>query len=179
MKNGFTFNDRHSSEFGITYKADSRVLLPEKRRSGIMVPGRSGAYYQYDGAYNAREETFTCYFQPQQGKTTAITTRNIAGWLSGRGRIIFDDEPDKYYIAVLAGAPPLDRHLKFGEFELTFLYNPPFAFSIAEQIMSLTLGTNRIQYKGTEATPARIIITNNGTGAIQTIKLTAIKRRVE
>ena len=179
MRNhGFTFKYVHSSIYGITYRADSRMLLPETRKSGITIPGRSGTYYQRDGAYNTREESFTCYYQPKISQTTARATRDIAMWLSGRGQIVFDDEPDKYYIGMLSGAPPLDRHLKYGEFELTFLYDPPFAFG-AEQRKPLAVGVNPIAYAGTAETPCQIIINNTGSTTVQTLKITAIRRRAE
>ena len=94
---GFTFNGVHSSEFNIYCDPASRQLIPEKRRSLTVVPGRSGSFAQTDGAYNDRSESFTCYYTRQPGTDIARQAREIAAWLSENGVLRFDSEPDKYY----------------------------------------------------------------------------------
>ncbi len=143
-----------------------------------MIPGRSG---YYDGAsggvYDERIEAIHCSFKCPSGKTVPEVCREIAWWLSGTGRLVYEKEPDKYYMAQLSGGPPMAQHLKYGEFDLTWSYNPPFAFgrTVTQPICS---GENPIGYRGTVETPCVIILRNLSGADVQTVTITAIKRSV-
>jgi len=172
---GFVFNGRHSSEFNIYCDPASRQLIPEKRRLFTVVPGRSGSYAQEDGAYNVRTESFNCWYTRQPGTDIAQQAREIAAWLSENGELRFDSEPDKYYKAYFTGAPPLAKHLLYGEFTLTFAYSPPFAFGEQQSVTLLITGDTDvlpIQVLGTAATPCRIIIDNIGDTTIENLRIT-------
>lgn len=175
---GFSFRGRHSNEFGIFTQDQSRMILPPRREGRIVIPGRSG---WYDGAapgvYDERVESVLCSFKRPAGHTVPELCREIAGWLSGVGRLIYDKEPDKYYMARLAGGPPMAQHLKYGEFTLTWSCNPPFAFgrTVTHPIAS---GENRIGYRGTAETPCVIVLNNQSGAEAQTVTITAVKRSV-
>ena len=98
---GFSFKGVHSSKFGIYTQDQSRTLLPPKREGKITIPGRSGYYDDVGAVYNERAESVLCSFVCPEGKTVPEVCREIAYWLSGSGRLIFDREPDKYYLARL------------------------------------------------------------------------------
>lgn len=119
---GFSFKGVHSSKFGIYTQDQSRTLLPPKREGKITIPGRSGYYDDVGAVYNERAESVLCSFVCPEGKTVPEVCREIAYWLSGSGRLIFDREPDKYYLARLSGGPPMSQHLKYGEFTITWSY---------------------------------------------------------
>ncbi len=127
--NGFTFKNRHSSEFGITFSNDNRVLMPQIRRNTINLKGRSGCYDFGSNVYEERTESFHCYFYRRGFDESAEQARQIAFWLSGTGPLIFDDEPNKVYNATVVNAPSLKRRVLYGEFNLDFKFNPPFALS--------------------------------------------------
>ena len=110
---GFSFKGVHSSKFGIYTQDQSRTLLPPKREGKITIPGRSGYYDDVGAVYNERAESVLCSFVCPEGKTVPGVCREIAYWLSGSGRLIFDREPDKYYLARLSGGPPMSQHLKY------------------------------------------------------------------
>ena len=171
---GFTFNGIHSSVYHVYCNPESRVLIPEVRKTGITIPGRSGLHFQKDGAYNIRSESMTCWYTPISGMSLADQTREIAAWLAEEGTLVFDNEPDKYYIACFSGAPPLTRHQKYGEFTLTFTYSPPFAFSALRTVSRVVTRQNAdlvVPVDGTVETPCRIIIRNDGTGTIDNITI--------
>lgn len=172
---GFTFCGKHSSQYGIICDPTTRLLLPEKRRTMIDIPGRSGAYMQSDGTYLIREESFHCYFTKPEDKSLADAVRDIAAWLAVDGTLIFDNEPDKKYTAYYTGTVPSIRHLKYGEFDLTFTYNPPFAYTDMKQkiqVIHSSADGVEIPVEGTAPTPCRIIIQNNGNTTIQNIRVT-------
>lgn len=175
---GFSFRGVHSSKFGIYTKDQSRVLLPPRREGKIIIPGRSGYYDAVKkSTYDERLESILCSFVKPEEKTVPEVCREIAYWLSGTGRLIFDNEPDKYYTAKISGGPPMAQHLKYGEFTLTWSYNPPFAFgeTITQQIAN---GENVIDYQGTAETPCVIVLKNASASDIVNVSITAIKRSV-
>ena len=171
---GFTFALQHSSKFGIVCDPTTRILLPEKRRNMVDIPGRSGAHMHTDGTYRVRQEIFHCYYIPQNGKSLSDATRDIAAWLAKDGVLVFDNEPDKYYTAYFTGAIPSVRHLKYGEFDLTFTYSPPFAYTETKQVVkSITSAEDFVMaiVNGTADTPCRIIIKNEGATTISNIRI--------
>lgn len=174
---GFTFRGTHSSTFGIYTQDQSRTILPSRREGKLAIPGRSG---YYDGApqgvYDERVEVVLCSFKCPQGGTVPEMCREIAYWLSGTGRLVYDKEPDKYYSAHVSGGPPMAQHLKYGEFTLTWSYNPPFAYgrTVTQPIAS---GENRVAYRGTAEAPCVIVLKNLSGADVQNVTITAIKRR--
>ncbi|MCL2751869.1 MAG: phage tail family protein [Firmicutes bacterium] len=171
---GFTYRGVHSSKYNIICDPTSRQLIPERRRNTITVPGRSGSYKQEDGAYNDRSESFRCYYTKREDSNISLQAREIAAWLATEGTLCFDNEPDKYYDAYFAGSPPLTKHLKYGEFDLSFTYSPPFAYT-APQSLIVTLTNEgdeiKIPVAGTAPTPFRIIIKNNGDTVIENLRI--------
>ena len=173
MDGGFIFRGTHSSVYGVYCNPESRVLMPAKRRNPIIIPGRSGAYRQEDGGRDVRLESLSCWYVKKNGTDIAAQARLIAGWLSEEGELAFDSEPGKYYRAYLAGAPPLIKHLQYGEFTLTFEMNPPFAYELPQNHDVTVTGQNPIQLAvgGTVETPVRFIIRNTGTTTIRNLVL--------
>lgn len=172
---GFKFRNVSSKLYGIVCDPTTRMLLPEKRRTIVDIPGRSGVYMQTDGTYLVRSETFHCYFIKPENKTLAEAARDIAAWLSQDGRIEFDNEPNKYYDAYFTGAVPSTRHLHYGEFDLTFAYSPPFAYTETQQIIATVRSEADsviVPVNGTADTPCRIIIVNNGSTTLNNIRVT-------
>lgn len=178
---GFTFRGVHSSAFGIHgihTQDQSRFILPPRREGKITIPGRSGYYDGTPrGIYDERVESILCSFKCPQGKTVPEVCREIAYWLSGTGRLAYDKEPDKYYTAHVTGGPPMAQHLKYGEFTITWSYNPPFAYG-RTVTLPIHSGENPIAYEGTAETPCVIVLKNLSAADVQTITLTAIKRSV-
>lgn len=174
---GFTFRGVHSSVYGICTQDQGRAILPPGRDERIVIPGRSGYYDGPPGVYDERVEGLHCSFKCPPGETVPEMCREIAYWLSGTGRLIYDKEPDKYYTAHISGGPPMAQHLKYGEFDLTWSYNPPFALgrTVTQPIAS---GENTVDYQGTAETPCTIVLKNRSNADILTVTITAIKRSV-
>lgn len=173
---GFTFRGKHSSEFGIYTQDTGRTILPPRREGKVVIPGRSGYYDGTAGnVYDERDESIHCAFKCPGGKTVPEMCREIAYWLSGTGRLTYDKEPDKYYMARVSGGPPMAQHLKYGEFDLTWNYNPPFAFGRTVTQLIAT-GENLVSYQGTAETPCIIVLRNASAANILNVTITAIKR---
>ena len=114
---GFSFRGVHSSAFGIYTQDTGRIIIPPRRDGKVVIPGRSGYYNGTVGnVYDERAETIHCSFKCPSGKTVPEVCREIAYWLSGIGRLIYDKEPDKYYTAHISGGPPMAQHHEQGAF---------------------------------------------------------------
>ena len=178
MIGGFSFKGIHSSTFGVFQTPESRMLLPEKRRTLIEIPGRSEAFIQEDGGYNSRVESIGCSYIPKEGENLQRQVRLIAGWLSGIGELTFDYEPEMHYNAFLSSAPPTVKQMamQYAEFSLEFTINHPFAYETAKELRfsDLTGETFILETEGTISTPVRLIITNRGDEEIKNI---VIKQR--
>lgn len=174
---GFTFRGVHSSKFGIYTQDQDRKLLPPRRDSKTIIPGRSG---YYDGTvgniYDERVESIICSFVKPPDKTVPEVFREIAKWLAKPGRLVYDKEPDKAYTAKISGSPPEEQHLKHGTFTLTWSCNPPFAFGKTRS-QPIASGVNVIDYQGTAETPCVIVLRNHSTTNAVNISITAVKRR--
>lgn len=99
MRNGFKFNDRHSSEFDVTVKTKSRPIRPEAKSFTMDLPCRDGEYdfslsnpfgreYFYDRTFIVTLNLYAENLMKMQDKLTEISL-----WLTGRGKLIFDDIP--------------------------------------------------------------------------------------
>ncbi len=173
MIGGFTFKGIHSSVYGVYETPESRVLLPQKRRTLIEIPGRSEAFIQEDGGYNSRIESISCSYTPREGENLQRQVRLIAGWLSGVGELTFDYEPEMHYNAFLSSAPPTTKQMamQYAEFSLEFTMNHPFAFETAQQVTyEVDPGDPIIlETEGTISTPVRLVIRNDGDEPIHNL----------
>ena len=176
---GFTYRGVHSSDYHIVCDPSTRQILPEKRRMYTEIPGRSGSHMQTDGTYSDKVEEFHCYFTNlNDAKTISELAREIALWLSADGQLCFDNEPDKFYDAFYMGAPPMEKHLRHGAFDLTFGYSPPFAYT-AQQSLTKDITSEAtplvVPVLGSAATPVRLYIRNTGNTTIQNIRITRFR----
>ena len=107
---GFIFKGRHSSEFNIGFKSVDRTAIPERRKKEFTILGRSGTLELESTEYEKRYITAVIgvmYIDKFNDLRTKI--RDLAGWLSGSGLLIFDDEPDKAYEASVYSAVGVEQ----------------------------------------------------------------------
>lgn len=106
-------------------------------------------------------------FEKQERQTTEITAellvespdkvRNIFSWLSGRGKLIFSDEPDKYYNVISDDVISLQRiDERIQSFEIKFVCEP-FAYSATNPFVSTPMSMDDDMPTGS------MTIINNGT----------------
>jgi len=171
---GFTFNNRHSSEFKVVAQSDDRSLLPEKRRNEYIIPGRDGVLDYNNNTYEKRVITVRLSIVSRSLETLRQSARDTAKWLSGEGLLIFDDEPDKSYQAKVYQPLPLTPLISCGETVVMFDCQPFAESRFFRQTDDST--TNRTHHTlvspdGTQDTPCIIIVRNIGTTNISGIKL--------
>ena len=132
---GFSFNGIHSREdMGLQYvEKDGHPFLPETERNAYDIAGSSGSVL-FEGE-TLKPITFTGSLFPlreraNQAEAQALL-RRVAAWLgAGRRRLIFDYEPEIYYMAeVDAGSKWSLKSWFGGEISLRFEAQP-YAYSV-------------------------------------------------
>lgn len=173
---GFSFNNRHSSDFEIFMKSDDRTLLPAKSQASYMIPGRDGTYDSDDFDYQNRIITVQIAFLGSENnmETLRKRVRDIAKWLSGQGNLIFDDEPDKAYSAKVTSGISLLQIVRQGQATVSFDCQP-FAESVQylTEVKDITARSDNltVAIDGTQDTPCIITVKNTGTTNIYGITI--------
>lgn len=146
-----------AQRFGI-YVIAYDVLMPTLRPRKVVVPGRSGAY---DFGAKYRDERPLRMECDTRINLTRHEMRELAYLLSKKNVIRLWDDPDVHYIGRIYDTTELINISIGFEFNLTFTCDPCVYGSVKTLNIS---GSNpqRIALEGTEETPTRISITNNG-----------------
>lgn len=116
---GLTFNDKHSfNEFGLIMYSKNRPVLPEIKDASEELPGMDGEYDysevnpDKEVKYKARPIDIEFSLKEPNPKLLRIKANKIAAWLAcGEKQLIFDDEPDKYYLAKVVNKLDLDNQI--------------------------------------------------------------------
>lgn len=176
---GIKFRNIHSSTFKIGVKSVNRSVLPGLRKNEFTIPGRHGTIDYGLNTYEKRN------IPVKINVAESITfeelrdmVRDIAQWLSGKGVLIFDDEPDKAYQASVYESVDADQLLEclpYEAFTVTFECQP-FAESLEYQgvnIPHITTQTKEISLivNGTAETCCIITIKNTGITNINNITI--------
>lgn len=150
------------------------VLFPQKRERKIEIPGVSGLYDFGADTYDEREIECQCKLINQISKAEL---REIAYKLSGKQRLTFWDEPEKYYVAELYNAVDITNIADrlWLEFNLVFVCEP-FAYTETKTV-NVDNGDNYIDYGGTVKTPTIIRLKNSNNFDVTNVTLTVVRRR--
>lgn len=172
---GFFFNNKHSKEFDIAMEQAGRGLLPSLRRNDYEITGKHGTIDYGNETYNTRQIPIDIAFISENVSDLQLKARDVAYWLSGKGMLIFDDEPDKAYDAKVYVAVDAEQLIRCKRASVTFECQP-FAYSI-NYFQNNYSGVKNYQEmevtsKGTQPTPCIIIIKNTGTINISNISIT-------
>lgn len=151
MINGLTYNDIHSSYFGLYIKSNDRTILPRLKKVEVEVTGRHGTLDAGNNTYEKRYISINFLKKDKSLEDLRKNIRLIAKWLSGKGKLRFDDEPELYYEARVYNSISLDQVAKNGIFTVIFECQP-FAYSDINRITSPLIITNH-----------NMILINNGT----------------
>ncbi|MFZ3132889.1 MAG: distal tail protein Dit [Desulfosporosinus sp.] len=132
MERGFTLNGQHCSGLGVVMESKTVPIITGSNDAYLQVPGRDGSYMfpreLADGAI-----PIACGILTATAIELMIAKRQIAAWVYSEQKVqlIFDDEPDKYYLVKYNGAIGLDKMKTpgMGKFTLVFRCDPS-AYSV-------------------------------------------------
>lgn len=128
---GFSFKGRHSSTLNIGVRSVDRSLRPAKRDNSLNISGQHGSPFSGEELYENRPiKMVLALINNENWYELRDNAREVAEWLSGEGKLIFDDEPDKYYYATIKDYVGIEQvHLlPVGGVEITFEAYP-FAYT--------------------------------------------------
>lgn len=179
---GFSYNDITSASMGIKARLTSWQVCGKLRNFTTTVPGKYGVA-DFGADFDYREITAHCNIYPKHSFAALVSVLDdIAVWLDpvrGLRQLIFDDVPDRYFMARLNDAVDCERLIRSaGSFDLKFFCPDPFAYAVTDEVFSIAeAGTHtiarvlgnieshpiyRIQGEMTPGTSNYISITTNG-----------------
>jgi len=154
---GFIYNGISSQGMKIKARLTNWQLSPTLRNSYVTVPGKSGvADFGCDSA--ERHIVVKCGVYPQSSFAELVSVLDgVAEWLDpsrGLRELIFDDVPDRYFMARLSEDVDCTRLIRSaGRFDLDFVCPDPHAYALNDEAYTITTsGTHTIaRLKGSAA----------------------------
>lgn len=152
-----------------------RPLLPELRRNDYKITGRHGTVDFGNETYNTRQILVDICFISDDVQNLQTLARDIAFWLSGKGLLWFDDEPDKAYDAVVYKGVNADQLIRAKRATVIFECQP-FAKTI-HHLQSINPAISNgviiaVESNGTQSTPCLIFVRNTGTTVMTNLRIT-------
>ncbi|KZD41592.1 distal tail protein Dit [Bacillus cereus] len=121
---------------------------PPIRDYTVSIPGRPGAYY-FGSDIDPLEFNLPLIIKPKEDRfeLAAAIRKMVAVFIDPYGKpkvvkIIYDYEPDRYYLAQYSGSLPIDRYFRMGKFELPLISYDPYAHSTVESTEDVLWGDN-------------------------------------
>lgn len=121
---GLSFNYVHSSSVGLYMDTPERTVKPALRTNMYTVPGRSGTLDYGGDTYDMIEITVKLAYRADTSSNMRSQQRAVAEFLAASGPLVFDDEPDKMYVAKVVNAVSLEEVVRTGTMEVTFQCQP-------------------------------------------------------
>ncbi|WP_025921828.1 MULTISPECIES: distal tail protein Dit [Bacillota] len=119
---------------------------PPIRDHAVSIPGRPGAYY-FGSEIDPMPFSLPLLVKPQENRYELATAirKMVAAFIDPYGKpkevkLIYDYEPDKYYLARYSGSMPIERYISMGKFELPMIAYDPHAYSIVESTKDVLWG---------------------------------------
>ena len=182
---GLTFRNIHSSVLKVAARNIDRSVVPRRRKNKFTIPGRHGTIDFGEGDYDERSIAVEFgVFENTTMEEFRQNIRDIAKWLSGKGPLIFDDEPDKLYQASVyqyIGVDSFEEEnytidpFSAGTMKVIFECHP-FAESLEYRQVNIPNITTKtydipLNVSGTNETSCIITIKNTGTTNINNITI--------
>jgi len=165
-------------ELGLVLLKTTQIpILPDVRSRTVQIPGRAGAY-DFGSDLGTRQFNLECVIKAITRQELAEKVRVLAAHLvdtDGKPRtlkLIFDDEPDRYYSVKYSGGVSMERIVSVGQFTLQLMATDPFAYAVNP--LSIPIATDipdttiTFSIGGTVAALPKIILKGtNMTGSYQ------------
>lgn len=174
---GFRFRGKHCSEFGVNLLSYT-VQSPEVREYEDEVTGLPGTL-DYGTEWGKRSIDLKVDIIPT-GEPFKLQQSKILNWLKptlSAGTLVFDELPDRFYLAQFTSKLGTEQFGNYGVFEFTMKCTDPFSYG-AEQIDEFTItqspATNFVVSGGTEFTYPVIRLRNTGSTTINGFEIKTV-----
>lgn len=143
-----TIDGKHISELNLQLLRDHQNPAAPSTRDNVMtIPGMNGAY-DFGATLGPREFNLPLHLKLKNEYETLSTAirKVMAVFIDPYGKpktvkLIFDYEPDKYYMVRYSGNIPINRLFSMGKFELPLVAYDPHAYSVIKSTDKITWGT--------------------------------------
>ena len=125
--NGLTYKNKHSlSDFKLVLQSLSRPVLPALRKRELAIPGKHGVYDFGGNTFYTRTISVLLQYLGASIEDLRLEFRDVAAWLTSSEYLplIFDDEPDKYYLAKIYDPVALESLYRVGKATVQFECQP-------------------------------------------------------
>jgi len=137
---GFTYNDIHSKDMGLKAWLTSWQVCGDLRNFTTTIPGKYGVT-DFGADLDYREISVSCNIFPHKNFTSLVKNLDdISAWLDPTSlhQLIFDEVPDRYFMARLNAKVDCERMLRFaGRFDLKFFCPDPFGYAVEDETFSI------------------------------------------
>lgn len=184
---GFTFNGKHSRrDMGLLYaEKDGHTIIPQIKRNSYEIAGVSGTVLMEGEQWGIIPIEGTLYPAIERGTQGEAQDllRRVAVWLTaGRCRMIFDYEPNVFYLAELSAASKWSLKNWFGG-ELPVKFDAqPFAYNVTENTATVnTTGPTAaigLNVNTGQPAPLALDVKNTGTAPITGVQIAVNGRGV-
>ena len=160
MNNYIIWNGKDSRDIsGLIICELPPITKPKIRTKITTIDGRDGSIVDYLGYESYTKEI-------QIGIKSTNDLDKIIKFFTGKGEVIFSNEPDKYYKAEIVRDVDYERLLRYKTASITF-YVQPFKYKVREPKFTLNI-TNETSYKVTNQglEKSKPIITLYGSGDV-------------
>lgn len=148
----------NGKELPIKITKVNRNVMPNMKNKTVQISGRNGEVYQQT-SYGAKTISIEYQINNRIAKDLTKFRRDLSGLLyySEPKRLIFSDEPNLYYDAIVTGEQTLDENDDISNGIITFSVPSGCAFSVAEKTAK-NYGSSQIilQNEGTESVPLSV-----------------------
>lgn len=155
----------------ITINDIKRPILPSQRLTTKSIVGRHGAFF-FQKQSDALEIEVKITIRGSNPSDLRNKIRDLADKLDTDqpAPLIFNDEPDKYVMAIISDDTNLDEIYRIGQGTLTFFVPDPFYYAITDDTFTYTTtGAKTFTRKGTASSYPKIEI--KGTNSVGSITI--------
>jgi predicted phage tail component-like protein len=149
---GFTYDGISSASKNIeVLNVKGRGIMPEVESKTMDIASKHGSHY-YGHRYRSRKIEIDIVLQGTSMDDFRAKVRDLASWLNPEGapyNLIFDDETDKQYKAVLTNETDFEQFVKWGKGTLHFLCPDPFAYDTTNTVANFNNDSVTVNNTGT------------------------------
>jgi predicted phage tail component-like protein len=159
----FSLDGIRSEDKGIYINNVTRDILPPITSRTISIPDKHGAYY-YKHKYGVRRIEIAISIISSTFNSNQDMVRTIAEYLDplkDERKLIFDDENDRYYMAVITEDTNVSQIIKLKRGTIRFLIVYPFARSTTDELIKFIKKADTVFVRASTAYDYKTLKTTN------------------
>jgi len=152
----FIFNNIDSRDMGIIVNKLPSITTSEKNIDKIEIQGRDGFLLIDYGTYKGSVKSVECTLD--NGNVD-----NICAWLNGSGEVLFSNENDKFYKAVIINQISLNKIIPILHNFIVQFECQPHKYSVCNDLVTLTTSPTTLFNSSTTSSKPVIKVYGNGS----------------